>query len=56
MCVCVCVYVWEGGGEGGGGCLHRIVEPFKYILRETTHPQLLLALELQAPMGVCSGH
>ena len=31
-----------------------IVEPFKHLLRVTAHPQFL-ALELQAPMGACSG-
>ena len=31
-----------------------IVEPFKHFLRVTAHPQIL-ALELRAPMGACSG-
>ena len=36
-----------------GPCV-GIVEPFKWVLRVTAHPQVL-ALKLGAPMGACSG-
>ena len=36
-----------------GPCM-GIVEPFKQVLRVTTHPQIL-KLELRTPVGACSG-
>ena len=39
--------------SGVGPCM-GIFEPFKHLLCVTAHPQLLV-LELQVPMGACSG-